>query len=74
MKAGRVKISPDLIVEGLKLPSDWRIESIEMKPGESSATAIISGSDFPEIENGEVKDCRITVHVEYRRHEVEAIS
>ena len=74
MKKGKVKIAPVLIADALKFPVDWKIKSIQMKEGDSYATAIISGFDFPEVpENGDPVECMLIVHVEQRRFEVKEI-
>ena len=73
MKKGLVEISPDLIKDALKFPPDWQFEDIRMivKYGNIPViVAVISGSDFPEEENGKIKKCEIICHKEYVRFEV----
>jgi hypothetical protein len=73
MRQGIVKITPMLISEALGFPVDWRIESISMNATEDYVTVIISGEDFPEKENGTIKECQLIVHVKQTSFEVKEI-
>lgn len=74
MKAGTVKISPELLMGHNEFSKHWKLESIHMNPGDRWAVAVISGYDFPEIpENGIPKECQIVCHVERINYEVKEI-
>lgn len=73
MGKGRVKISKRYLLDALKFPYDWDIESIKFSdngPWKNDIEVIISGSDFPEYIDGAIKDCQIIIHKENIRFEV----
>jgi hypothetical protein len=73
MKKGLVKITPQLICSAIGFPPDWKIESILMNENDEYATAVISGSEFPEEENGKTKECVVVCHKESIRFEVQEV-
>ena len=74
MKKGIVKIDPELLTSGFRLPSHWRLESIHMESGDYYAVAVISGEEFPEVPEGsEPKYCKIIVHKETIQFEIKEV-
>lgn len=75
MKAGKIKVLNVYLHQLLNFPPDWYIENIEMDTErEGISIMTISGSDFPECEDGQdPKECRLTVHKENIRFEVKEI-
>ena len=75
MRKGIVKISAELLVSGLQFPVGWEIEHIHMREGDRVATVIISGAEFPEVQEGsDPKECKIIVHKEHIRFEIEEMT
>lgn len=77
MRSGIVKISLPLLVERLfdgYAPISWEIESMHMNKGDGHATVIMTGDEFPEVnDKGEVQECMIIGHREVVRFEVKPI-
>lgn len=73
MKKGCIKISINLIEQSLQLPINWHIESMEMEQGERIVKTVISGEDFPEVEDGIIQPCNIIVHKEQIQFEVQPL-
>jgi len=59
-------------MRGLNLPDHWTLESIHMNEASDYAEAVISGHEFPDDADG-IKECKIIVHVERMRFQVEAV-
>lgn len=62
MKAGIVKISPELIVDGHKFPETWSLIDIRMDHFANQVEAIFSGPGFEEVPEGSIyPDYKVTI-------------
>ncbi len=69
MRVGKVRVSADIICDMFKFPIDWKIEDIRQNMN-GSYEFVISGSAFPKVEEGKIKECVLTIHTERMRYEV----
>ena len=72
MKKGIVTISKFIIQESLGFPPDWNIEEMTLNKQGDTFTAVISGSDFPEVVPA--KECQLIYHKEALRVEVREVT
>ncbi len=68
MRKGIVKISKFIIQESLGFPPDWNIEEMTLNKQGDVFTAVISGSDFPEVVP--IKEVQVIYHKEALHVEV----
>ena len=64
MGKGRIRITNEAIAHALGFPLSWDIEEINpIKSRNDESEMLISGPDFPEINNrGDAEDCQLIVH------------
>ena len=76
MNRGIVHISENFFSESLKLPIGWFVVDVKFDPTKRVLEVTFDGSDFPEIPDAEASKpplCRVTVHKENIRFEVERV-
>jgi len=76
MGRGRIKVSKIYLMDALKFPIDWNIEDIKIDDKDKwsdTIEMIISGSDFPEYMDGQIRDCQIVIYKENIKFEVKVM-